>query len=87
MKHAKIQKWGNSLAMRIPKTLVKELNLREGSGVLIGRENGGIFVKRSDKITGTMMQIWKRFLIPTGKKRKEHISENIDHFLYGAPRR
>lgn len=87
MKYAKIRKWGNSLAVRIPKTLVKELDLREGSGILVGREKNGISIKRTTDSRKTASEIWKKFLIPTGKKKKERVSDNIDHILYGAPRR
>jgi antitoxin MazE len=31
--HAKISKWGNSLAIRIPKLYVRELGIREGAEV------------------------------------------------------
>jgi len=30
-----IQKWGNSLAVRLPKELARKLKLREGSAVLV----------------------------------------------------
>lgn len=84
MKHAKIRKWGNSLAVRIPKTLVKELDLREGSGILVGGDRTGITIRRMNPSRGTAAGIWKNFLIPTGKKRKERVSETIDAILYGA---
>lgn len=84
MKHAKIRKWGNSLAVRIPKTLVKELDIKEGSGIFFGGDRNGITIRRVNPARGTVAGIWKQFLIPTGKKRKERVSENIDTILYGA---
>ncbi len=33
--HATIQKWGNSLALRIPMVLAKQIQLQEGDGVLL----------------------------------------------------
>jgi antitoxin MazE len=35
---AKIAKWGNSLALRLPKQFVSELGLAEGAEVELGRE-------------------------------------------------
>ena len=39
-----IKKWGNSLALRLPKSLAKELNLKEGSKVEIKVEEGKIVI-------------------------------------------
>jgi len=41
---AKIQKWGNSLGVRIPKTLIKEAKLDENSEVEIQHKNGNIII-------------------------------------------
>lgn len=38
MMKAKLAKWGNSLALRLPKQYVSELGLSEGSVVELGRE-------------------------------------------------
>lgn len=40
-----IQKWGNSLAFRIPKAFVSETNLSQGSTVDIGIKNSCIVIK------------------------------------------
>jgi antitoxin MazE len=40
-----IQKWGNSLGLRIPIHLAKQLNLHEGSQVAIEIENGRIIIQ------------------------------------------
>jgi antitoxin MazE len=42
---ARIQKWGNSLAIRIPAALAKETRMRQGSGVEMTMEEGGIRIK------------------------------------------
>jgi len=34
-----IQKWGNSLAVRLPKELARKLKLREGSAVLVTEDS------------------------------------------------
>ena len=39
---ATIQKWGNSLAIRIPKNITKDTRVSEGSNVDIMVENGNI---------------------------------------------
>ena len=40
-----VQKWGNSLALRIPKAFVQETNLCQGSSVDIGVKEHCIIVK------------------------------------------
>jgi antitoxin MazE len=40
----KIQKWGNSLAVRIPKSVAVGANLSCGGGVKLSVQEGGIFI-------------------------------------------
>jgi len=40
-----IQKWGNSLAIRIPKAFTKETGIKDGSTIDITLEDGKIIVK------------------------------------------
>ncbi len=47
----KIQKWGNSLAVRLSKEIVEKLQLREGSGVEVSSENGAIVLRPQKKTT------------------------------------
>lgn len=42
---ATITKWGNSLAIRIPHNLAKEIQIAEGSEVEIGVVDGNLVVK------------------------------------------
>jgi antitoxin MazE len=42
---AKIQKWGNSLAVRIPKALAKNIDVRNGSAVDIDTSEGQIIIR------------------------------------------
>ncbi len=42
--HAKVQKWGNSLALRIPKAFVKDAHLSTGSDVDLSIMDGKIIV-------------------------------------------
>lgn len=40
----KVQKWGNSLALRIPASFAKEISLFEGGSVDLSVKNGGLFL-------------------------------------------
>jgi antitoxin MazE len=40
-----IQKWGNSLALRIPKSFAVETNIEQGSTVEVTMEKDGIMMK------------------------------------------
>lgn len=40
-----IQKWGNSLAVRIPTTVAKEIGVKQGSAVELATGENGLFFK------------------------------------------
>lgn len=40
-----VSKWGNSLAVRIPQNLAKEINLTEGSEVELILEDGNLVIR------------------------------------------
>jgi antitoxin MazE len=42
---AKIQKWGNSLALRIPKSFAAHSNIEQGSTVDLSLDNGRMIVE------------------------------------------
>ena len=46
---ATIQKWGNSLAVRLPKALADEARMREGAKVELVRTPEGVLVKAKRK--------------------------------------
>jgi antitoxin MazE len=46
---ATIQKWGNSLAVRIPKSITKDSGVTEGSNIDIMIENGNIILSPGEK--------------------------------------
>ena len=48
----KIQKWGNSQGIRIPKNLLKNSHIEIGEEVNISTENGKIIVEPTNKIRG-----------------------------------
>ena len=39
-----VKKWGNSLGVRIPKIIARDLNLKDGSAVEIEDNNGTIII-------------------------------------------
>ena len=43
-----IQKWGNSQAVRLPKTILEIAQLQENESVQISAERGAIIIKKSD---------------------------------------
>lgn len=52
MMRTQIQKWGNSLAVRIPASFAKDIEVTEGIKVELSLQDGGIFllpVKRKRK--------------------------------------
>jgi antitoxin MazE len=42
---ANVQKWGNSLAVRIPRPFAADLGLGEGSAVDVAVEDGGLVIR------------------------------------------
>ncbi len=46
---ATIQKWGNSLALRIPQAMAKQIQVQEGDAVVLKVGKGGLTVKPAPK--------------------------------------
>ncbi len=44
-----VKKWGNSLGIRIPKFIVKDLSLKDGSSVEIEDKDGQIIIQPKNK--------------------------------------
>ena len=62
---SKIQKWGNSLAIRIPGTIIKKANLDINSELEVEYKNQKIIIfakKKSIKLKGLLSQITKKNL-------------------------
>jgi antitoxin MazE len=57
----KVQKWGNSYAVRIPKEIVKEMHFREGSPVSFAIEGSSIIVTHTKKPSYTLDGLLKNF--------------------------
>jgi antitoxin ChpS len=49
MSAAKVQKWGNSMALRIPATMLRSLGLAEGQAVALSVENGALVARPAQK--------------------------------------
>lgn len=43
----RVDRWGNSLGVRIPKAIAERADLREGSHVEMDVENGAVILRRS----------------------------------------
>ena len=43
-----VSKWGNSLAVRLPAALVKELGLKEGDDLQVRIDGDGVAVQRAE---------------------------------------
>lgn len=49
MPNAQVMKWGNSLAVRIPKGVAAEARMKEGDAVVIKATKGKIEVRRAER--------------------------------------
>jgi len=66
----KIQKWGNSLAIRIPKSYIKDIDLEQGSIIDIYKDKDRIILKpkqRKEKLHELLAKI-----------NNENVHEEID---------
>jgi antitoxin MazE len=50
MPKAQVAKWGNSLAVRIPKSVAEQARLREGDSIVIEALEGHIEVRPAERI-------------------------------------
>lgn len=53
----RIQKWGNSLAVRIPRAFAEEARLDEGTPVDLGIHDGSLVIRRATIDTPTLEQL------------------------------
>jgi antitoxin MazE len=58
---ATVQKWGNSLALRIPKSVAKDLGLSQGSAVELAVVDGEVVLKpkkaRKASLSGLLREV------------------------------
>ncbi len=57
--NATVQKWGNSLALRIPSSVAKEIALSQGTSVELTVEDGHLTVKPVKKRKLSLSQLLK----------------------------
>ncbi len=55
--HVQIQKWGNSLAIRIPKSFAKQIKVSQGSFVDLLTFEGKVIAKPLDEIEYSLEQL------------------------------
>jgi antitoxin MazE len=54
-----VQKWGNSLALRIPSAFAKDIHLHQGSAVEVAIVEGNMVVKPSKKQKPSLARLLK----------------------------
>jgi antitoxin MazE len=67
----KIQKWGNSLGLRIPKSLAREASVEAGSTVDIAIEDGGLVVRPLRRPRYTLAELLREV---NARNRHEEVS-------------
>jgi antitoxin MazE len=75
MRARKIVKWGNSMAVRLPKVVLRDAGLQEGDTLEFGTRNGAIVAKPVKK-KPTLKELLTRVT-------PENVHEEID---WGKPR-
>lgn len=53
----KIQQWGNSLALRLPKDITKKLRLHKGSPVIVAQDTNKILIKPLNKTKTSLKEL------------------------------
>ena len=56
----KVQKWGNSLAVRVPKELARGLHMREGSNVVLSSEGDALVIRPGKTSKVTLIELLKK---------------------------
>ena len=60
---AKIQKWGNSLGVRIPKNVAQDVHIQEGSSVELSVEEGRLIISPRKKGKYTLKELVDRITL------------------------
>jgi antitoxin MazE len=83
MTTATVSKWGNSLAIRLPKEITTKFNLNNGKLLKLIPQKDSIELKvLPTKVQKHNKSDWSKYLIQTKSHKKQDISSNIDEFLY-----
>lgn len=70
-----MSKWGNSLAVRIPKEVAEKANLREGDSLILEVESQGTIALKAEDAIPTLKQL-------VSKITKDNVHSEVD---WGAP--
>ena len=71
-----VAKWGNSLAIRLPARLVRELNIKEGDDIDIHSDAKGLVVlrhQRPDEVLASLKQFRGRL------SKEQRLSRDVAH--------
>ena len=71
----KIQKWGNSLGLRIPKSFAEQVGVKAGSEVDLSIEDGGLIVRPAQRRKYRLQELLRRV-------SPKNLHEEVDN---GAP--
>lgn len=71
----KVQKWGNSYAVRIPKEIVREMRFREGSPISFSIEGDSVIVTHTKKPAYTLDGLLKNF---DSKNQHEEMFDSVE---------
>lgn len=71
----KLQKWGNSYAVRIPKNFVNDLKLSQGSEMEIKHNNQSLVIKQKKQKEYTLKELLKGI---TPKNRHKLMFDGLD---------
>jgi len=52
-----VSKWGNSLAVRLPVKLVRELGLKEGDRIDFRKDDGAVLVRRQPEAEQVLQEL------------------------------
>lgn len=73
---ARVMKWGNSLAVRIPKTTARNARFKEGDAVeLIPGEEGGLEIRRISRVP-TLAELVSR-ITPENRHGEESLHVSV----------
>ena len=57
----RLQKWGNSLGIRIPSSILKTLNLKQGDKIIINTEEEKIIITKSKNPKISLAERFKKY--------------------------
>ena len=71
----KVQKWGNSYAVRIPKNFIEDLKLRDGFEVELTIHNKSLVIKEKNQKTYSLKELLKGI---TPEDRNEIMFDDVE---------